>query len=371
MQKVEIVFPPRRVSHYFSDAYHPHKHDNPILTCDNYCHTVQSTEEVSGYDVHTVQTVGSTDPTDITLTNSDETKNTELEQFSIDRVTSPTNSLKFTNKCPENRSNNIIPLKMKRIIRKPKIILRTSRFGKTQVLNHTPQQLPAVESIPTIDDIATRLDSAIEIPIKSVTNEEMLSECSKHGDIVKQEQDLELISIEPMVNFVTTDPQSNECNDEFHGFGFDEKSSQALVQIKHLEKVLHNFNNFQEHPEITTQSITPNISQFTEIETSTLVLEHNEPQNQTKDLNNFTFTKDDIERLNETLKNTNSCSVVEDVELENIKLKLIIKHLMDKLHVNTLQETFVFDEEAEVTKDDKKEATEEVFYAEEQGGLCI
>ncbi|CAO1419015.1 unnamed protein product [Diamesa serratosioi] len=365
VQKVEIVYPPRRVSHYFSKTYQQDKNDNTNPTYDNYCDTVQSTEESSQY--HDTVEISATEHTDDTLTNTDETKNTNLEQLLMDTLTSPTNTIKFTSKCPENRSNNIIPLKMKRIIKKPKIILRTSRFGRTQVLNNATQQVPEVpECIPTIDDITTRLDSTLdsEIPVQSVANDEILSECLKHSDILPQEQGSELIleikNVSPPTNAlvfqsydihsVIPDPQRNEFDEAFHGFESNEKESHVILQIKHLEKVLKNFNNFQEAPEIPAQYMAPNISQINEIKSETTIQEFNNPPIQTKDLHNFTFTKDDIEKLDETLKDTNSCSILEDLELENTKLKLIVRHLMEKLQISTLKETFVFEETAEVTE---------------------
>lgn len=384
MQKVEIVFPPRRVSHYFDNSYQLNNQNNESTTYDNYCDTVPSTEIPSGYDDTAISEA--TEPTvDDTLTNSDETKNKNLEQHLLDipdtsinpteTIIHPSNTLKFISKCPENRSNNILPLKMKRIIRKPKIILRTSRFGRTQVLN-APQQLPVVENIPINEDTTTRLDEATEIEdikVENVVEVGIPEECYKHSDIQLQEQVPELVlgikneetQIGTEVDLVEDiqseilDPPPNIFNEEFYGFELDEKmDSEADVQIKHLEKVLQKFNNFQDDLETTSEWIEPDISDTTEafIETQT-------DEIQTKVLHNFTFKKDDIEKLDETLKvislNLSSCAVVEDLELENIKLKLIVKHLMGKLQVNSLQETFEFDDE------DVMDITEDVVECED------
>lgn len=373
VQKVEIVFPPRRVSHYFNKSYQLDNHNNESTTYDNYCDTVPSTEIPSVYD-DTVNTAISeaTEPTvDDTLTNLDETKNTNLEQHSLDipdtsinpteTILNPTNTLKFTSKCPENRSNNILPLKMKRIIRKPKIILRTSRFGRTQVLN-APQQLPVVESIPVNNDTTTRLDEEPEIQDIPVENGVIVDIPEKYYepcDIQPQEQVPELVlgikneetAVEREVDLVEDiqseflNPPPNISNEEFYGFELDDKmDSEADVQIKCLGKVLENFNNFQDDADTTSKWIEPGISDITQAFT--------EPQPneiQTKVLHNFTLKKDDIEKLDETLKvislNLSSCAVAEDLELENMKLKLIVKHLMGKLQVNSLQETFEFDDE--------------------------
>ncbi|CAO1419358.1 unnamed protein product [Diamesa tonsa] len=216
---------------------------------------------------------------------------------------------------------------MKRIIKKPKIVLRTSRFGRTQMLNAT-KTIPVIESIPVPVDV-------IEIqntPEENIPKVEIMSEFSEHTDILPQEQGPELVlkseieeipvltiddqvdDIQPMIIV----PQQNTIDEEFRGFEFDEKDTAADEQIKHLEK-------------------------------SEVTQEFNESQIQIKVLHSFELKKDDIQKLDETLKvvslNLNSCSVSEDLELENTKLKLVIKHLMNKLQVSSLQETFEFDEE--------------------------
>lgn len=409
MQKVEIVFPPRRVSQFFNKTYQPDKHSNASATYDNYCDTEQTTEVPSSYDnsIHTMKTkVEPLETTDDTIMNSDETKNTNLGQNLLDTpdtLVNSTNTLKFTSKCPENRSNNIIPLKMKRIIKKPKIILRTSRFGRTQLLN-AAKSIPAIESIPVAVDTAIRLDDAIEIHDTSegnVSKVEILSECSKHTDILQKEQGSELVfnsEIEEIPVMTIDDeaesnilvPQQNTFDEEFRGFEFDEKDSEADVQIKHLEKVLQTLNNFQDNPDTTQEFIDPQCdvtqefigpqSQVTQewIDPNSLIptQEYIESQIQTKVLHRFELKKDDIEKLDETLKevsfNLNSCAVSEDLELENKKLKLVVKHLMNKLQVSSLQETFDFDEEiVNLTENVDMEplVTEEAIDATLQEGL--